>query len=232
VTEKIIIAIDGYSGCGKSTTAKLVASEVEYKYIDTGAIFRASTLHFLQNHVNITNPKAISKALEGMDISFRFNEKLRYSETYLNGLRVEKEIRSMEVSKRVSQVSALAEVRKEMVAKQHRMGEKKGVVMDGRDIGTTVFPHAELKVFMKADLEVRALRRRGELTEKGHDVDFEEILDNLRQRDHIDTTREESPLRQAEDAYELDTTNLTIENQVQVVLNLFNTLMKEKNQPS
>ena len=136
----------------------------------------------------------------------------------------------MEVSKRVSEVSALPEVRKEMVAKQHRMGQKKGVVMDGRDIGTTVFPQAELKIFMKADLDIRALRRREELTEKGHDVDFEEILSNLEQRDHIDTTRKESPLRQAEDAFVLDTTNLTIENQVQAVLNLFNKLMLDRNQ--
>lgn len=217
--KKIVIAIDGYSACGKSTTAKAVAAILGYTYIDTGAMYRAITLYFHQNHVSLTNKKDVEKALESIDITFHKNEKTGLAETFLNGLNVEGEIRKMYVSENVSQVSCLAEVRRAMVAQQRKLGKKKGVVMDGRDIGTVVFPDAELKVFMEADIYVRAGRRQEELLENGQLVDLSEIIENLKKRDHIDSTREESPLRKAEDALVLDTTFLTLEEQVDEVIN-------------
>lgn len=218
--KKIIIAIDGYSSCGKSTTAKLVAARLGYGYIDTGAMYRAVTLYFLNNYINLTNPKAIEKALNDIHISFHYNPKTQQNEVFLNGVNVEEEIRQMHVSDKVSEVSAIPAVRHAMVAQQQRMGKKRGIVMDGRDIGTRVFPDAELKIFMTADLDVRAARRQQELLEKGQLVNLEEVKENLLHRDLIDTTRAESPLRKAEDAHLIDTTHITIDEQVEYVVHL------------
>jgi len=217
--KKIVIAIDGYSACGKSTTAKYVATVLGYRYIDTGAMYRAVTLNFLDRHVALTNPKEISKALEEIQISFILNVK-NQSETFLNGLNVEKKIRSMRVSENVSQVSTIREVRESMVELQRRLGREKGVVMDGRDIGTTVFPQAELKVFMTADMLVRAFRRQRELLERDQLVDLDDVLENLAKRDQIDTSRKESPLKQAPDALVIDTTFITLDEQVDEVVRL------------
>ncbi len=224
---KIIIAIDGYSACGKSTTAKQVAARLGYSYIDTGAMYRATALYFHEHYVSLSNPSAVSKALEETHVTFHFNEKLLRSETYLNGLNVEEEIRKMYISNMVSEVSAIAEIRRHMVHLQRKMGKQKGVVMDGRDIGTEVFPEAELKIFMNADMEVRAARRQAELLGKKQVVDLGEVLDNLKKRDLIDTTREEGPLRKAEDAHEVDTTFITVEEQVDYILNLATTKIIE-----
>jgi cytidylate kinase len=216
---KIVIAIDGYSACGKSSTAKAVANVLGYRYIDTGAMYRAVTLYFMEQHIALTNPKEISKALQQITVSFIVNSK-KITETYLNGLNVEKAIRSMRVSEQVSQVSAIKEVRNAMVDQQRKMGKDKAVVMDGRDIGTVVFPQAELKLFMTADLLVRAFRRQKELLDKDRLVDLDDIITNILQRDQIDTTRAESPLRRAEDAVLIDTTHITLEEQVDEVVRL------------
>lgn len=218
---RIVIAIDGYSACGKSTTAKEVAKILNYSYIDTGAMYRAVTLYFYRNHITLTNPKEVRKALENIDIAFNPNSgKDGICDAYLNGLNVEEEIRKMYVSDNVSQVSAIKEVRTAMVDQQRKMGRKKGVVMDGRDIGTVVFPDADLKVFMTADVNVRAVRRQQELLERGHLIDLEDVLKNLEKRDLLDTTRDESPLKQAEDAVVVNTTHLTFEEQVQELVSL------------
>jgi len=209
--KRIVIAIDGYSACGKSTTAKQVASILGYRYIDSGAMYRAVTLYFLDHHVSLTNPKEVSTALHQVHISFKVNSK-KVSETYLNGLNVEKEIRNMRISESVSQVSTLREVRQALV--------EKGVVMDGRDIGTVVFPNSELKLFMTADILVRAFRRQKELLNRGQLVDLDEVIDNLLRRDKIDTGRAESPLRQAVDAIVIDTTHISIDEQVDEVIRL------------
>ncbi len=214
---KITIAIDGYSGCGKSSTAKAVAHSLEYIYIDSGAMYRAVTLYFAQQHVSLTDAKAINKAISEIEVEFKINPKNGQQETYLNGLNVEQQIREMRISEKVSQVSAISEVRHAMVALQRKWGKNKGVVMDGRDIGTVVFPEAELKVFMLADVGIRAERRQKELLEKGNLVPLDEIITNLQKRDRIDTTRDVSPLKKADDAIELDTTNLTFEEQVRKV---------------
>ncbi len=216
---KIVVAIDGYSACGKSSTAKMVANNLGYKYIDSGAMYRAVTLYFMEHHVALTNPKEISRALHEITISFKVNSK-KVTETYLNGLNVEKAIRSMRVSERVSVVSAIKEVRASMVDQQRKMGKEKAVVMDGRDIGTVVFPQAELKLFMTADLLVRAFRRQRELLDHDRLVDLDDVISNIVQRDKIDTTRAESPLRQAEDAIPIDTTHITLEEQVEEVIRL------------
>lgn len=217
---KIIVAIDGYSSCGKSTTAKLVAKQLNYPYIDTGAMYRAVTLYFIQNHISLTNPREIEQALGNVQITFRRHPELGRNDTYLNGLNVEEEIRKMYVSERVSEVSAIAEVRHSLVAQQQRMGRTKGIVMDGRDIGTVVFPQAELKIFMTADPLIRAQRRQLELMEKGEIVGLEQILDNLKTRDHIDTHRAESPLMQAKDAIYIDNSMMTLDEQVELVVRL------------
>lgn len=217
--KKIVIAIDGYSACGKSTTAKQVAKILGYRYIDTGAMYRAVTLYFLDHHVSLTNPKEVSKALNDIQISFKVNSK-NISETFLNGLNVEKEIRKMRVSEHVSEVSTLKDVRQALVEHQRRMGKEKGVVMDGRDIGTVVFPYAELKLFMTAEVLVRAFRRQRELLDRGQLVDLDDVIDNIIHRDKIDTSREESPLRQADDAVVIDTTHITIDEQVDEVVRL------------
>ncbi len=213
---RIIIAIDGYSSCGKSTTAKSVASRLNYAYIDTGAMYRAVTLYFIEKHVSLTNPREVESALGNISIEFRKSEEGR-NETFLNGLCVEDEIRKLYVADKVSEVSALATVRHAMVDQQRKMGKKKGLVMDGRDIGTVVFPDAELKVFMTADPLIRAQRRQIELMEKGELMDIDEILQNIQKRDLIDTTRAESPLRQAEDAILIDTSYMTLEEQADQV---------------
>lgn len=191
-----------------------------YRYIDTGAMYRAVTLYFLEHHIALTNPKEITRALQQISITFKVNSKKNVSETYLNGLNVESDIRKMKVSENVSQVSAIKEVRTFLVDQQRRMGKEKGVVMDGRDIGTIVFPNAELKVFMTADILVRAFRRQRELLQRNNMVDLDEVIDNLVQRDKIDTTRQESPLKQAEDATVIDTTHITIDEQVDEVVRL------------
>jgi cytidylate kinase len=216
---KIIIAIDGYSACGKSTTAKEVARILGYKYIDSGAMYRAVTLYFLEHHVSLTNPKEIAKALQQISISFKVNVK-GITETYLNSLSVEKNIRRMKVSENVSQVSAIREVRVAMVEQQRRLGKEKGIVMDGRDIGTVVFPKAELKFFMTADILVRAFRRQKELLSLDRLVDLDEVIENIQKRDQIDTTRKESPLVKAPDAIVIDTTHITIDEQVDEVIRL------------
>jgi CMP/dCMP kinase len=221
---KIVIAIDGYSACGKSTTAKAVAAVLGYRYIDTGAMYRAVTHYFLEHHVSLTNPKEVKKALEQIHITFKVSPK-NASETYLNGLNIEKAIRSMHVSEHVSQVSTLKPVRDALVDQQRRMGKERGVVMDGRDIGTVVFPQAELKLFMTADLLVRAFRRQHELLERKQMIDLDEVIDNILQRDKIDTSRAESPLRQAPDAVVIDTTHITIDEQVDEVVRMAVTKM-------
>ncbi|MFD3000031.1 (d)CMP kinase [Pontibacter toksunensis] len=216
--KKIVIALDGYSSCGKSTTAKLVAAELGYAYIDTGAMYRAVTLYFLKHHIALTNPREIKDALDKVEVEFHYNPKTARNEVFLNGLNVEDEIRKMYISNQVSEVSVVPEVRHAMVAQQQKMGRKRGVVMDGRDIGTAVFPDAEVKVFMTADVNTRAKRRQEELLEKKQLVNLDDIRENLQKRDHIDSTRKESPLRRAEDAHLLDTSHMTIDEQVDFVL--------------
>ncbi|MES2388087.1 MAG: (d)CMP kinase [Bacteroidota bacterium] len=222
--KKIIVAIDGYSACGKSSTARAVAERSGYIYIDTGAMYRAVTLYFLQHYVTPDNPKEVQKALNDIHITFMHNEKTGKSDTWLNGLNVEREIRSMNVSNRVSAVSAIADVRKAMVAQQQKMGKRRGIVMDGRDIGTNVFPDAELKIFMEADIFVRAERRRLELYERGEFAELDDIIANIADRDRQDTSRKENPLVKAPDAFVLDTSRLEFEEQVRVV----QVLMAEK----
>lgn len=216
----IIIALDGYSSCGKSTTAKLVAKQLHYAFIDTGAMYRAVTLYFHDNHVTLTNPKEVAKALSEITIGFRRHPETQSNDTYLNGLNVEQEIRKMYISDHVSDVSAVAEVRHAMVAQQQKMGRSKGIVMDGRDIGTVVFPQAELKIFMTADPLMRAQRRQEELLAKGEMIDLPEIIANLEKRDYIDTHRTESPLVQADDAILIDNSFMTIDEQVDLVVRL------------
>ncbi len=217
---KINIAIDGLSGCGKSSTAKAVAKSLHYKFIDTGAMYRAVTLYFLQNKVDFSDHDQVIDALSQIHIDFKFNQESQKNETILNQQNVEEEIRKMYVSEMVSPVSAIKEVRLAMVAQQQEMGKHRGVVMDGRDIGSVVFPDAELKVFMTASTEVRAKRRQEELQAKGEKVALQDIMDNLESRDHQDSTRAESPLIKVADAVEIDTSHLEFEDQVQKVLNL------------
>jgi len=221
---KIIIAIDGYSACGKSTTAREVARELNYKYIDSGAMYRAVTLYFLEHHVAITNPKEVDKALHEIRITFMLNPK-GVTETFLNGINVEKAIRKMRISENVSQVSAIKAVRVAMVEQQRKLGKDRGIVMDGRDIGTVVFTEAELKIFLTADILVRAFRRQRELLERDDLVDIDSIIENLQKRDSIDSNRTESPLVKAVDAVGIDTTHITIEEQVDEVIRMALTKM-------
>ncbi|GAB3747142.1 (d)CMP kinase [Spirosoma pomorum] len=215
---KIVIAIDGYSSCGKSTTAKAVAARMGYGYIDTGAMYRAVSLYFTRERISLSNQREVLTALDEIHITFNHNKRTGKNETCLNGLNVEEEIRKMYISNVVSEVSAIPEVRWAMVAQQQKMGRRRGVVMDGRDIGTKVFPDAEVKVFMTADTYTRARRRQQELLEKGEMINLDEIIQNLEKRDKIDTTRAESPLVQAPDAELLDTSHMTIEEQVDWVI--------------
>lgn len=218
--KKIIIAIDGLSGCGKSTTAKSVAEALKYAYIDSGAMYRAVTLHFLRSGIDLTNAGEICESLKSLYLDFRMLEDGGMQRIFLNGRDVDDEIRDMQVSELVSEVSKIKSVREKLVAIQRNLGEQRGVVMDGRDIGTVVFPSAELKVFMYADLDVRAERRRRELLDKGKSTTFEQIAQNLSERDYIDSNRKESPLIKAADAVEMDTSNLTFNDQVQKILGL------------
>lgn len=217
---KIVIAIDGYSSCGKSTTAKAVAAKMGYGYIDTGAMYRAVSLFLIQERVSLNSQRDVLAALEQIHITFNHNNRTDKNETCLNGLNVEEEIRKMYISNIVSEVSAIPEVRWAMVAQQQKMGRRRGVVMDGRDIGTKVFPDAEVKVFMTADTYTRARRRQQELLAKGEMVNLQDIIENLEKRDLIDSTRAESPLVQAPDAVPLDTSHMTIEEQVDWVIEL------------
>lgn len=218
--KKINIAIDGFSGCGKSSTAKEVAKRLAYKFIDTGAMYRAVTLHMLQQKVDITESSEVAKALSSIKIDFRHNASTGKSETFLNNINVEEEIRKMYVSEFVSPVAAIKQVRTAMVAQQQEMGKERGVVMDGRDIASVVFPDAELKIFMKASDKARAFRRQAELQEKGQSVSEEEIVKNFRERDLQDSTREESPLIQVPEAIVIDTSDMAFEDQVNEVLSL------------
>ena len=215
---KIVIAIDGYSSCGKSTTAKAVAAELGYAYLDTGAMYRAVTLYLLENKIAFDDLPRVEQALRELHVSFKHSRHTNRNELYLDRANREDEIRQMRISNSVSEVSGIAAVRHAMVAQQQRMGRKRGVVMDGRDIGTTVFPDAEVKVFMTADVVVRAQRRQVELAGNGEQVALDDIIENLRKRDHLDSTRVESPLRRAADAVLLDTTHLVIDEQVDFVL--------------
>lgn len=216
---RIVIAIDGYSACGKSTTAKEVARILGYRYIDSGAMYRAVTLYFIEHHVALTNPRDVAAALAAIRITFQVNSK-GISETFLNGLNVENRIRDMKVSAQVSEVSALREVRVAMVEQQRKLGQHRGIVMDGRDIGSVVFPDAELKLFLTANIEIRAFRRQRELLARGEMIDIDSILNNLRHRDEIDSSRKESPLVRAAGSIEIDTTYVTIEEQVDEVVRL------------
>jgi cytidylate kinase len=216
--QKIIVAIDGYAGCGKSSTAKAVASQLGYMYIDSGAMYRAVTLFFIRNQVDVNSREAVALALAQIDLSFQKNNDNGRYEIYLNGEAVESAIRDMKVAGQVSAVSALKPVRQQMVALQQAMGQNKGIVMDGRDIGTVVFPQAELKIFMTASIQVRAQRRKLELSEKGVEVPLAEIEENLVQRDLQDTTRQESPLVKAHDSVEVDTSGLKFEEQVATIV--------------
>jgi len=218
--KKIIIAIDGYSGCGKSTTAKAVAKKLGYTYLDSGSMYRAVTLYFLKNRINTTIAEEVVVGLNSMKISFRMDSSDGTQQVYLNGVNVEEEIRGMEVSARVSEISKLPEVRSALVKKQRELGKEKGIVMDGRDIGTVVFPHAELKVFMKANTEIRALRRQRELADKGQQISLEQVKENLESRDALDSGRKLSPLKKALDAVELDTSYLQFDEQVSRILQL------------
>jgi cytidylate kinase len=219
--KKIIIAVDGYSSTGKSTTAKAVAKALGYVYIDTGAMYRGVTYLALEKGLVSTQGveiKPLMKALRHSKFNFVYNPALGFSELYLDGKNIEDNIRSIDVANWVSEIAKQPEVRTFLVNLQRKMGEEKGVVMDGRDIGTVVFPEAELKIFMTASEEVRAQRRFKELQTKGEKVSFEEVLANIQHRDHVDTTRKESPLKKADDAVIIDNTDLTIEEQVQKIL--------------
>ena len=223
--KKITIAIDGHSSCGKSTMAKDLAREVGYVYVDTGAMYRSVTLYALRHGLfsedGSVNTDALEQQMADIRISFKFNPETGRPDTYLNGECVEKEIRSLEVSNHVSPITAIPFVRTAMVAQQQQMGKDKGVVMDGRDIGTTVFPDAELKVFVTASAQVRAQRRFDELKAKGMPADFDDILKNVEERDYIDSHREVSPLRKADDAILLDNSNMTIPEQKEWLLERF-----------
>lgn len=217
VSKKIVIAVDGFSSCGKSSFAKLIAKRLGYLYIDSGAMYRSVTLGFIQNGM-ISQGKVklegLKENIKKFDVGFSFNSNTQQYETTLNGVVVEDQIRTIAVANQVSVVSAIPEVRERMVELQRKLGENKGIVMDGRDIGTVVFPSAEIKIYMTADPRIRAERRLKELKEKGHEVNFIEILANIEERDHLDQTREVSPLRKADDAVVLDNSHMTIDEQM------------------
>jgi cytidylate kinase len=217
---RIIVAIDGYSSCGKSTLARQLAAQLGYHYIDSGAMYRAITLYFLRNAVDISNHDAVTHAIDNINLSFVFNEARQASDVYLNDENAEPFIRDMIVSEKVSEVAAIREVRVFAVAEQQRMGKHKGIVMDGRDIGTAVFPDAELKLFMTADPEVRVMRRFKEMYATNPGITLDEVKSNLELRDYIDSTRDESPLRRAADAVLVDNSNLTRDEQLKLVLEM------------
>jgi cytidylate kinase len=225
MAKKIIIAIDGWSSCGKSTLAKELAKDLGYLYVDSGAMYRAITLYFLRNHIDWTDKKEVTNALKEISLEFVYNEKSEQSEMHLNGENVEYVIRDLVVAEKVSDVAAIKEVRKFAVEQQQQMGKKKGVVMDGRDIGTVVFPKAELKIFLTADNAVRVERRFKELFEKNPNITIEEVKANLELRDYIDSNREESPLRKADDAILLDNTQLTAQETLQKAMSFIKRLV-------
>jgi cytidylate kinase len=216
--KKIIITIDGFSSCGKSTLAKQLAKQLNYVFVDSGAMYRAITLYFLREHIDWNNTASVNEALANITLDFEYNDESGRSDMLLNDENVESLIRDMLVSESVSEVAAIKEVREFAVAQQQKLGEKKGIVMDGRDIGTTVFPQAELKIFVTADVAVRVERRYKELLSKNTAVSIDEVKNNLEMRDYIDSNREVSPLRKADDAVVLDNTDLTREEQLQLVL--------------
>lgn len=229
--KKITIAIDGYSSCGKSTMAKDLAKEIGYVYVDTGAMYRSVTLYALRHNLFLADGSVdienLKSAMADIHISFKFNENTGRPDCYLNGELVEKEIRSLEVSNHVSPIAAVPFVREALVAQQQKMGEEKGIVMDGRDIGTTVFPHAELKIFVTASSQIRAQRRYDELQAKNMPADFDDILKNVEERDYIDTHRETSPLKKADDAITLDNSHMTISEQKEWLMELFRKAVAE-----
>ena len=230
MSKKITIAIDGYSSTGKSTVAKQLAAELGYVYVDTGAMYRAVTLYLMRKLlVSDTHfdKEAILRHLPFINISFVFNKEVGYGEVHLNKENVEKEIRLMEVSQQVSKVAAVPEVRKMLVEIQQEIGKNKAVVMDGRDIGTVVFPDADLKLFMTASTEKRAERRYNELKARGEDIKFEDVLANVKERDYLDTTRDDSPLIKTEDAIEIDNSNLNLEEQFEKVAKLARNKIEE-----
>ena len=227
--KKIIIAIDGFSSTGKSTLAKQLAKHLSYVYADTGAMYRAVAFFAMQKGfigINFFNKEALIANLPEVKLHFEFNSELGFAEMYLNDVNIEKEIRTLEVSNFVSLVAEISEVRTKLVEQQQEMGNEKGIVMDGRDIGTVVFPNAELKIFMTASAETRAKRRFDEMKSKGQEVSFEEVLKNVEQRDYIDTHREDSPLLQADDAIEIDNSYLTKEEQFNAVLEMVDDVTK------
>lgn len=213
MAKKIIITIDGWSSCGKSTLARQLARELGYVYVDSGAMYRAITLYFLRNNVDLAEKKEVKHALKSINLEFVYNDSRNSSEIFLNGENVEYLVRDLIIAEKVSDVAAIREVREFAVEQQQKMGEKKGIVMDGRDIGTVVFPKAELKIFMTADNAIRVQRRFKELYEKNPNITIEEVKNNLEMRDYIDSHREVSPLRKAKDAIELDNSNLTEKEQ-------------------
>ena len=229
-TNRITIAIDGFSSTGKSTVAKQLAKHLGYVYVDSGAMYRAVTFYAMDNNFiddDFFNAEALISQLETIKISFVFNENLGFAEVYLNGVNIEKEIRTLKVSGFVSKVAEISEVRSLLVEQQQQMGADKGVVMDGRDIGTVVFTDAELKLFMTASAETRATRRFNELLERGDKVEYKDVLHNVEERDYIDTHREDSPLIRADDAIEIDNSNLSIDEQFDVIFDLVNKALKK-----
>jgi cytidylate kinase len=227
--KKITIAIDGFSSTGKSTLAKQLAKELEYVYVDTGAMYRAVAYFAMQHNLieaDFFKKEALIEVLSDIKLGFKFNSDLGFAEMYLNGENVEKQIRTIEVSNFVSKVAAVSEVRSKLVEQQQEMGTNKAIVMDGRDIGTVVFPNAELKIFMTASAETRAQRRFDELQQKGDNVSYEEVLKNVVDRDYMDTHREDSPLVIADDAIEIDNSYLNKEEQFAAVLELVNDVVK------
>lgn len=227
---KITIAIDGFSSTGKSTLAKQLAKQLGYVYVDTGAMYRAVTLFAMQNNligVDFLDKEKLVNSLSSIRLSFKFNADLGFAEMYLNDVNVETEIRTIEVSNFVSRIAEISEVRAKLVEQQQEMGKEKGIVMDGRDIGTVVFPDAELKIFMTAGADTRAQRRFDELQEKGDSVTYEEVLKNVVERDYVDTHREDSPLVMADDAIEIDNSYLNRKEQFDVVLELVNDVIEK-----
>lgn len=226
--KKIVIAIDGFSSTGKSTVAKLLAKKLNYIYVDTGAMYRAVTYFALENEYigeGFFKEEELVGRLKEITITFKLNEDLGFAEVYLNGKNIESDIRTLKVSKYVSPVATLSEVRRKLVEQQQLMGKDKGIVMDGRDIGTVVFPDAELKIFMTASAETRAKRRYKELLDRGHELSYDDVLENVTTRDHIDSTREDSPLIKADDAVEIDNSHLTIEEQLETIVDMAEALI-------